>query len=218
MLKTAKSIMEREGFDFIATGEVLGERPMSQNSNSLKLIEEKSGLKGKLLRPLSAKLLPETEAEKIGLINRNLLGEISGRGRQPQMELAKKFGISCIPQPGGGCILTDKDYGKKLAKLLEISSAVDGNDTKLLRHGRVFWQGDSLIVVARDENECKTLKTLTEKGDLIFFPENFMGTTVLIRDFGGNTAFEELKTIGREYLLRFSKKAPQDAKITIDKC
>ena len=218
MVKTAKSIMESEGFDFVATGEVLGERPMSQNSNSLKLIEEKSGLKGKLLRPLSAKLLAVTEAETQGLVDRSRLGEISGRGRQPQIELAKKFGITHIPQPGGGCILTDKDYGKKLARLFELKPDAAGADARLLRYGRVFFDNDILIVVARDENECKTIKSLAKKGDLLFSPGNFMGATVLVRDFKGNIAPEKLEAAGREYLLRFSKKAPADASITIDKC
>jgi tRNA U34 2-thiouridine synthase MnmA/TrmU len=216
MVMTAKRIMEQEGFDFVATGEVLGERPMSQNSNSLKIIEEKSGLAGRLLRPLSAKLLAETEAEKQGLVDRSRLGGISGRGRQPQMELAKKFGITYIPQPGGGCILTEKDYGQKLAKLFEIQPEADGADARLLRFGRIFYDNKTLIVVARDESECQAIKKLAKIGDLIFSPENFKGTTVLIRNFG-NVADEELKTTGREYVLRFSKKAPKEAKIAIQK-
>ena len=216
MIKTAKSIMEREGFDFVATGEVLGERPMSQNSNSLKVIEEKSGLAGRLLRPLSAKLLAETEVERQGLVDRGRLGGISGRGRQPQIELAKKYGFSYIPQPGGGCILTDKDYGQKLAKLFELKPSADGADAQLLRFGRIFWRGNSLIVVARDESGCLAIKKLAKKIDLIFTPENFKGATVLIRNLGNIIASGELETIGKEYVMRFSKKAPSDAKITVE--
>ena len=218
MIVTAKRIMESEGFDFVATGEVLGERPMSQNSNALKLIEEQSGLKGKLLRPLSAKLLPETEVEIQGLVDRSRLGGISGRGRQPQMEWAAKFGITHIPQPGGGCILTDKDYGKKLAKLFEIKSDTDGQDAQLLRSGRIFWSNNALIVVARNEQECKTIKSLTKKGDWLFFPKNFLGATVLLRDISGDSALGVLEALGREYVLRFSKKSPTTAEITIEKC
>ena len=218
MVKTAKRIMEDEGFDFVATGEVLGERPMSQNSNSLKLIQDLSGLEGRLLRPLSAKLLAETQIEKNELVDRNRLGEISGRGRQPQMELAKKFGITYIPQPGGGCILADKDYAKKLARLLEIKPDADGPDTKLLRRGRIFWRDNNLIVVARDKEECLAITGLAKPGDWLFSPENFTGTTVLVRDFKGNDLPDKLEAIGREYVLRFSKKAPADAKISAIKC
>lgn len=214
MIKTAKTIMENEGFDFVATGEVLGERPMSQNSQALKLIEEKSGLKGKLLRPLSAKLLCKTEAEAQGLVDRNLLGEISGRGRAGQMELAKKFNLNYIPQPGGGCILTEKDYGQKLSKLFEAKPDADGHDVQLLRFGRVFYDHKTLIVVARNESECQAIKELAKKRDLLFIPENFKGATVLIRNFG-DIANTELEALGREYLLRFSKKAPNYSKITI---
>ena len=216
MLENAKLIMDKEGFDFVATGEVLGERSMSQNKQSLDLIENKSGLAGNLLRPLSAKLLPKTTAEINGLVNREKLIAISGRSRKPQLDLAARFKISYIPQPAGGCILADENYGGKLAKLLKIKPDADGSDAKVLRFGRVFWRDNVLIIVARDKNECEVLKTLAKKDDLLFVPDNFMGATVLARDFSGNFDFEKLKAAGREYVLRFSKKAPKDAEITAE--
>ncbi|MBI4779441.1 hypothetical protein HY797_03250 [Candidatus Falkowbacteria bacterium] len=119
MLKKAKEIMDKEGFDFVATGEVLGQRPMSQNKESLKVVEKISGLEGKLIRPLSAKLLDESEPEKNGKLIRERLLDISGRSRQKQLELVKKYGIKEYASPGGGCLLTDPEFSEKLLKILE---------------------------------------------------------------------------------------------------
>ncbi|MDP2736973.1 MAG: 7-cyano-7-deazaguanine synthase, partial [bacterium] len=110
MLKRAKEIMVRDGFDFVATGEVLGQRPMSQHRDALDIVEKVSGLEGKLVRPLSAKLLNESEAEKQGKLIRNRLLDISGRSRQRQLELVKKYGIKEYASPGGGCLLTDPEF------------------------------------------------------------------------------------------------------------
>ena len=106
ILKKAKKVAEEIGADFIFTGEVLDERPMSQHRGALKLVEEESGLKGKILRPLSAKLLPETVIEKKGLVDREKLLGIRGRSRKPQLKLAKEFNIKSYPSPAGGCLLT----------------------------------------------------------------------------------------------------------------
>jgi tRNA U34 2-thiouridine synthase MnmA/TrmU len=132
MLKKAKEILEKEKFhpapepsarygaSFVVTGEVLGQRPMSQNKNSLNLIEKESGLRGYLLRPLSAKLLEPTIPEKEGLIKREKLFDITGRSRKRQMALAKKWKIKWYPTPTGGCLLTDLGFGKRLKELLKI--------------------------------------------------------------------------------------------------
>ena len=118
ILKKAKKYAKEIGADFIFTGEVLGERPMSQHGPALKIIAEESGLKGKLLRPLSAKLLSETVAEKKGLVDRNKLLSIQGRSRKPQFELAKEFGITIFPSPAGGCLLNLRRILKKTARSL----------------------------------------------------------------------------------------------------
>lgn len=215
MLKTAKKILDAEDFDFVATGEVLGQRPMSQNRQSLDLIERESGLIGKLLRPLSARLLPETEPEKRGLVDRAQLGAISGRERQIQYELAKQFGIVNIPQPAGGCILTDPEFGRKLSKLFEIKPGADGEDVMVLRQGRVFYDDKTLIVVARDQEESKALPGFKKPGDIIALPENFPGPTVLVRDLLGNTSLTKLEALAKNYLLRFSKKAPKEPQISV---
>jgi tRNA U34 2-thiouridine synthase MnmA/TrmU len=223
MIKKAGEIMKKDGFDLVATGEVLEERPMSQNSRSIALIEEKSGLAGRLLRPLSAKLLPETEAEKKGQIDRSKLEAISGRSRKRQLELAENFGIKNIPQPSGGCILTEKDYGEKLKTLLEQKENIAQDDIDLLSSGRVFWRSlqssggakKTLIVVARNESECENLKKLFRPKDFLFFPESFPGSTVLARHFGSlnEVTMNELKSLGKKYVIDYSKKAPPDARI-----
>ena len=215
MLKTAKAIMDKEGFDFVATGEVLGERPMSQNGQSLAVLERESGLSGILLRPLSAKLLPETAPETNGLVDRGRLCDISGRSRRPQMEMAKQFGIIDIPQPGGGCIPTETDYGQRLRKLISIEPDFNGSDAKILQHCRPIWEGDVLFAVARNQADCAALENLTKPGDFMFAPQNFPGPIVLARNFGPTICQEEIKAAGKKYILQYSKKAPQNPEISV---
>ncbi len=181
MLKEAKKIMEKENCDFIATGEVLGERPMSQNKNALELVEKKSSLQGLLLRPLSAKLLEPTEAEKNGLIERDKLFDISGRGRNRQLVLAKKYGITDFPSPAGGCLLTDPAFSKRLGRLLGKKSSPTLSDLELLKLGRHFWQKDILVVVGRNKEENKKIKKLAEKNDTLIELKNITGPLTLIR-------------------------------------
>jgi len=220
MLKTAKRIMDAEGFEIVATGEVLGERPMSQNKLSLDIVERESGLAGILLRPLSAKLLPETAAEKNGLVDRNKLYGVSGRSRQPQMGLAKQFGITDIPQPGGGCILTETEYGQRMRKLISANPNFAGSDAKILQNCRPIWEGDILFAVARHQADCAALKGLTKPGDYFFAPQNFPGPSVLARNFNkaaqGDTSYH-LEEAGKKYVLQYSKKIPANSEISIAK-
>ena len=181
MLKGAKKIMEKEGCDFVATGEVLGERPMSQNKNALELVEKKSSLQGLLLRPLSAKLLPPTEMEKSGLVERSKLFDISGRGRTRQLALAKKYKITDFPSPAGGCLLTDPAFSKRLKKLLEKKSNPALSDLELLKLGRHFWQKDILIAVGRNKEENKKIRKLAMKNDILTELKDFTGPLTLIR-------------------------------------
>jgi tRNA U34 2-thiouridine synthase MnmA/TrmU len=167
MLRKAAEIMKAEKADFVATGEVLNERPMSQRAGAMKLIEKESRLQGKLLRPLSAKLLPETEAEMVGLVNRSKLLAINGRSRKQQIELAKKFKIS-YPAPAGGCLLCEKEFAKKLADLFKHKKKIFPEDIELLKIGRHFRFGNAKIIVGRNEKENKMLSALKGKKDLMF--------------------------------------------------
>lgn len=186
MLKKAGEIMRREGYDFIATGEVLGERPMSQNKEALRIVEKDSGLSGRLIRPLSAKLLDQSEPEKAGLVNREKLFNISGRSRQRQLELVKKYGIKEYASPGGGCLLTDPAFSEKLLKILEFWPECNGNDIELLKWGRVNWLKDEhdnnvLLMIGRDKQDNENLEKLAGSGDVIIQLAEENGPTSLIR-------------------------------------
>jgi len=215
MLKKAKQIMRREKFDFVATGEVLGERPMSQNKRSLELIEKESGLKGYLLRPLSAKLLGPTLIEKKGLVKRNKLLDISGRSRKRQMALAKKWRIGEYPSPAGGCLLTDPQFGQRLKELLAKWPQAQGNDVRLLKLGRHFWAKpgteqarigarDNKIIVGRNQEENKEIRELSQKGDLLIEPKDFSGPTILIR--GKDKLLKESLVKAKELMIKYSPK------------
>lgn len=156
MLKKAKALMPEFNASFFVTGEVLGQRPMSQQRYQMNIIERESGLEGLILRPLSAHLLPETIPEKLGIVNREKLLNISGRSRKRQMELARLAGINDYPCPSGGCMLTDKIFSKRLKDLFTYKKNYSINDLKLLKVGRHFRiSPDVKIIVGRNrlENE-----------------------------------------------------------------
>ncbi len=157
LLKEAKKIAKEQGIKIIATGEVLGERPMSQHRRAMEIIEQEAGLKNQVLRPLSAKLLPETDAEKQSLVNREKLLDISGRQRKKQIELAKKYNIQ-YPTPGGGCILCEKPVAMRIKLLLE-KNLINEKTLNLAKIGRHFYTGGCWFVVARNESECLAIET-----------------------------------------------------------
>ncbi len=209
MLKMAKKIMEKEGYDFIATGEVLGQRPFSQNKGALELIERKAGLKGLLVRPLSLQLLPETIPEKKGIIKRENFYSIKGKARNKQIELTKKFGIKEYASPAGGCILTDKNYSFNLVELFKRNPRASGEDCQLLRTGRIFWEKDLLVIVARNEKESNNLIEQGKKGDVVLEPINFSGPTVLVRKYKKSPR-EGMISLGTDFLVKYSKNVPED--------
>jgi tRNA-uridine 2-sulfurtransferase len=183
MIKKAGQIMKKEKYDFVATGEVLGQRPFSQNKDALERVKKISGVD--VLRPLSAKLLPETEAEKKGLVNRGRLLNISGRMRERQMELAAKFKIT-YPAPAGGCLLTDPEFSGRLIKMLNYWPKCNNNDVELLKNGRPFWlnKGNkkTLLVVGRNATENSNLEKLAKTGDIMIELNKENGPTTLIRN------------------------------------
>jgi len=181
MIKKAKKYAKEIGADFIFTGEVLGERPKSQHYPALRLIEEEAGLKGKLLRPLSAKLLPETAAEKKGLVDRTKLLSIQGRSRKPQFQLAKEFGIKSYPSPAGGCLLTCEEYSKKLRDLFANKKRVSMADVALLRVGRHFRLGKNKIIVGRNEAENKFLAAQKIPSEYYFELPDIVGPITILQ-------------------------------------
>ncbi|HWR83402.1 MAG TPA: hypothetical protein VN285_08870 [Candidatus Deferrimicrobium sp.] len=154
MLSEAKEFMQMVNADFIITGEVMGQRPMSQTRDKMNLVLKETGLKGKLLRPMSAKLLPPTEPELSGMVNRDLLEEISGRSRHRQIEMAKEFGLEDYPSPASGCLLTDVGYSNRLRDLLARTDRVTFDDLNLLKAGRHFrLDNRTKVIVGRDERD-----------------------------------------------------------------
>jgi len=182
MLKEAKEFMGMTGADFIITGEVLGQRPMSQRKDCFPMIDKAAGLKGYILRPLSARLLPVTVPEEKGLIKRELLYDFNGRSRKPQMAMAQNFGLTEYPAPAGGCLLTEPIYAYKLKELLEHEKDPSYTDINLLRVGRHFRSSpDCKIIVGRNKEENDTIKSLAETGDFLLKVEGAGSPLTLIR-------------------------------------
>lgn len=187
MLKKAKTYAKKIDAKFIFTGEVAGQRPMSQNRSTLNQILNQTKLKGKLLRPLSAKLLLETEAELKGWVDRNKLLEIHGRGRKKQIALAKKWKIKGYQSPAGGCLLTCENYCRKVTDLFKHQKQNLVQDIKLLQIGRHFrLNNNNKIIVGRNENDNKKILALNNKKGLFFeVPGHGSPVTIL---FGKKTA------------------------------
>jgi len=184
MLKCAEKIRVEKKIDILATGEVLGQRPFSQNKNAFLRIEKLTNLRGKILRPLSAKILTPTKFEISGKIDREKLEKISGRSRKRQLELAKKFKIENFPNASGGCILTDPQFSKNCKKLLEIFPAVTGEDFQILKFGRFFvFENLAVILVGRNAEENSELKLRAKTQDFLVKMKNFPGPTALVRFF-----------------------------------
>jgi tRNA U34 2-thiouridine synthase MnmA/TrmU len=190
MLSKAKELMKDFNTAFVVTGEVLGQRPMSQHKAALQLIGKRSGLEDLVLRPLSAKLLPETIPEKAGWVNRNKLFDFNGRTRKPQMELAKKIGISDYPNPAGGCLLTDPEFSKRLKELVEYQE-LNLDNIELLKIGRHFRiSKDTKLIVGRNERENECLINLARQKDYLFMPDKTAGPTSLGRGLFSESLIE----------------------------
>ncbi len=181
LFKRAKKYAKEIGAEIIFTGEVLDERPMSQHYPAMKLIEKEAGLEGKVLRPLSARLLPETDVEKKGLVDRSKLLDIQGRSRKPQFKLAEEFNIKDFPCPAGGCLLTYEEYAKKIRDLFKYKKQVSMADIALLRIGRHFRIGKNKFVVGRQEAENKLLVARKTKNEYYFELPDIVGPITILQ-------------------------------------
>lgn len=182
MMRKAEEIKNEKGFGFILSGEVLGQRPFSQNKNALDRVEKLSDTE--ILRPLCAKLLPETDIEKKGLVDRSKLLDISGRSRDRQFALAKRFGIKEYMTPAGGCLLTDPEFSQKLNILMDNWLDFDSSDIELIKNGRVFWlnsSGKILVVIGRNKEECDRLCELKGVGDYKIELADIVGPVAIVR-------------------------------------
>lgn len=181
-IRRAGEVMMEIGADFLVTGEVVGERPMSQNRNTMRQIEKVSGMRGLLLRPLSAKLLEPTVPEEKGWVDRETLLDIHGRSRKGQMALAAKYGMRNYPTPAGGCLLTDPGFSARLRDLLAHDAECDLNDCLLLKCGRHFRLGpDTRMVVGRNQAENELIIEAVREGDLLLEVATHPGPLALLR-------------------------------------
>lgn len=181
MLKETKELMHLTGADFVITGEVLGQRPMSQRRETLPLIDREAGLDGYVLRPLTALNLRPTIPEQKGLVKRELLYGFRGRSRKPQIALAAEFGLKEYPAPAGGCLLTDPIYSYRLKELLDHNPDPSIKDINLLRLGRHFRISKNCkVIVGRDEDENNSIEVIAEEGDYLLRVIGYGSPTTVI--------------------------------------
>ncbi len=212
MFRLAGERMRPEGFDFLFSGEVLGQRPMSQNKTALRYVEKHSGYDGYILRPLSARLLPETRPEVEGLVDRARLLDLSGRGRKPQMALAEAFGLTDYPAPAGGCLLTDPNYSRRLKDLFDHQEAVREAQLELLKYGRHFRLDEhTKIVVGRTQGENQRILDFYDPtGDILLKLKAYPGPTVLAPHDASSEALQKAAAICAGY-----SKAPSDRAVDV---
>lgn len=206
MFKAGKKVMEDIGAEFIISGEVLGQRPMSQHGPALRTIEKEAGLENRIVRPLSAALLPPTQPEFDGIIKREDMGMIRGRSRKEQMKLAKEYGFENPPNAGGGCLLTDPKFAVRAKDLFKHTETPTTNDIDLLKIGRHFrFNAKTKLIVGRNKDENEMLEALALLDDVLFEAKDHVGPTSLLR---GQDSEDNLK-LAAAITLRYSD-APKD--------
>ncbi len=212
MFRLAGNIMVEKGFDFLFSGEVAGQRPMSQTKPSLRYVEKQSGFDGYILRPLSAKVLPETIPEREKWVDRNRLLDFSGRSRKSQIALAKQFGVSQYPSPAGGCLLTDKGYANRLRDLFACGQPVTEPDLELLKVGRhIRLKNGAKLVAGRNRKENEAIEALYDPSrDCVVSALGIPSPTVLIPT-GGDP---ETQTMAAAICVGYSK-APEDKAVDV---
>jgi tRNA U34 2-thiouridine synthase MnmA/TrmU len=199
--RKARDFMKEIGASFVITGEVLGERPMSQRRDAINIIERESGLLGLIVRPLSAKLFEPTTPEKMGVVDRDRLLDIEGRRRNRQIALAEKFSINDYPCPAGGCLLTDKSFSNRLKDLFKYNPDYDINDLHILKTGRQFRISENAkLFVGRNKRENEILLTFSREGDYIFDATGIPGPIGLVR----GKLIEEEKTLASSIVAMYS--------------
>jgi tRNA U34 2-thiouridine synthase MnmA/TrmU len=207
-LRQARQLMEEDGAAFVFTGEVVGQRPMSQRRDALRLVEKEAGLTDLLVRPLSAKCLPPTRPEREGVLDRERLLDISGRSRKRQMALARDLGVTDYATPAGGCLLTDPGFAHRLRELMRQKEPTR-TDVELLKVGRHLRLDDGTwIVVGRHQADNERLEALVEAGDVRIEPADVPGPTTIVRSPAGNGAVEQAAAV----TLRYTKVPPGESR------
>ncbi|HEY3275253.1 MAG TPA: hypothetical protein VGJ94_01430 [Syntrophorhabdaceae bacterium] len=182
MLRITAAVMEETGASFVVTGEVLGQRPMSQRRETMRQIEVESGLEGLIVRPLCAQCFTPTIPEQEGILDRSKLLSITGRGRTPQYGLAQKYNLTSFSKPGGGCLLTDPIFAARFKEFISMEKTFGILDIDLLTLGRHFrLREDVKLIVGRDEEENERLRSLCAPPYLFFSPEGFKGPEAVLK-------------------------------------
>jgi tRNA-uridine 2-sulfurtransferase len=212
MFRKAGEIMQARGFDFLFSGEVVGQRPMSQNANSLRYVAKHSGFAEVILRPLSARRLPPTPIEERGLVDRNRLLDLSGRSRKPQMALAREYGVTDYPTPAGGCLLTDPGYSRRLKDLMDHDAELTTDALHLLKYGRHMRlnPGAKIIVGRTQKDNEQILRHCDPQRDAIIKTNGFPGPTVVLPGGGSREVLFLAGTICAGY-----SKAPDFAPVSV---
>ena len=216
MIKKALTIMSDIKADFIATGEIVGQRPMSQRRDALNIIDRESGAKGLILRPLCAKHLSITKPEEKGLINREKLLSICGRGRKDQIKLAEIYGIKDYPAPAGGCILTDPIISERLKKLIKLYKDFTPYDALLAQVGRQFLiESNAWLILGRNKGENIKIKELAEEDALILKADSIPSPTAALFRFNSEKQIEISARILAKYC-NLKKLKEKDSDITVN--
>ncbi len=215
MIRTAGDLLREEGARFIITGEVLGQRPMSQNRKALSTVEAESGYAGLVLRPLSAKRLPPTIPEQEGWVDREGLKGLSGRSRKPQMALARELGIGEYPSPAGGCLLTDRVFSIRLRDLLKVHPDPIVRDLEILKVGRHFRIGTATkVVVGRNQKENLAIQSMARSEDRLLTCVRIPGPSALMT--GEVFSKDEIETALRIVAAYSDAQEGQDMEIQVE--
>lgn len=194
MFRLAGEMMAERGFDFLFSGEVLGQRPMSQNANALRSVANYSGHPDRILRPLSAKVMPITAVEEQGLVDREQLLDIQGRSRKRQEALAREWGITDYPSSGGGCLLTEIRFSDRLRDLIDHQPDCSVNDVELLKIGRQFRLSDkSKLTLGRHQKDNEAIKEKADETHTLLRTPDFPGPLGLVT---GQPDDQELQLAG----------------------
>ncbi|WP_031388434.1 adenine nucleotide alpha hydrolase family protein [Desulfonatronum thiodismutans] len=181
MLSHAKSLLDQYGARFLISGEVLGQRPMSQRRDTLNLISKQADVRDLLLRPLCAGHLPSTPMEEEGLVDRSRLHSISGRGRKDQLRLAETYGLTEIPTPAGGCLLAEQESAKRFWPVLTRIPEPSPRDFALANMSRQYWNDGLWMMVGRNKANNDALARMAQAEDLLFKTADVQGPLALGR-------------------------------------
>lgn len=220
MFSRAKQLLKEKGASFLISGEVLGQRPMSQRRDTMNVIERDSGTRSIILRPLCAQLMNETAPEAEGLVDRSKLLRMCGRSRSPQIALAAKYGITDFPSPAGGCILADPILSKRIAQLYSSDSVLKTAeiavpDIRVLLVGRQFiLPGGGWLIVGRDERDNLRLEKLAQAEDAILLMEDWPGPLAVLKKAGSQYPDQEKLArdieLAASLVVRYAKKLPEN--------